>query len=79
MPTKHEINRSFLSQLNEPERSEALENYSTLFAELPNHNTANSVASAVMVSFDWSKSRQGHEYWSIINDNLENNNYEFEL
>jgi hypothetical protein len=75
MPTKHEINRSFLSQLNEPERSEALENYDEEYAD--GYEKSLSIEEALSRSFEWSKSKQGYSRWDKICEKLEYNAYPF--
>jgi hypothetical protein len=75
MPTKHEINRSFLSQLNEPERSEALENYDKKYAV--HSDSAINVYNALYNSFDFHKTKQGSRYWSNIASNVFNETYPF--
>lgn len=67
--------RDYLEMLNEPERSEAIEN-------TPENRLKsiqfNSTEDSLIIAFDWESSIQGHDYWNDIHNKLCYNTYKFE-
>jgi hypothetical protein len=66
----------FYDQLNEPERSEAKDNWDYEFC--PN-GVPNCVRYAIAFGFDWKEVKQKASYWDNIDDLLLNKTYEFKI
>jgi hypothetical protein len=61
--------REWLSELSEPYRSQALENMNN-DKEADGDRLRDSLFSAISGAFVWSKSIEGHEYWSDFSSSL---------
>lgn len=59
--------KEWLSELPEPYRTQALDNYDSNFYP---YNTARFLSDALMYAFDWKLSPQGFEYWGLLFDIL---------
>ena len=64
--------KEWLEMLNEPERSEALENTNIYLFE-----KVNECKDAICMAFDWDKSPQKENYWYNIYLQLKYNTYKF--
>ena len=56
----------FYDQMEEPERSEAKENYDYQCAKIESVPT--DIYPAICLGFSWNETKQCYEYWSIINN-----------
>ena len=56
----------FYDQMEEPERSEAKENYDYQCAKIESVPT--DIYPAICLGFNWNETKQCYEYWSIINN-----------
>ena len=56
----------FYDQMEEPERSEAKENYDYQCAKIESVPT--DIYTAICLGFSWNETKQCYEYWSIINN-----------
>jgi hypothetical protein len=65
----------WLEMLNEPERSRALENYDKNYTI---YYFSDTLADALINSFDWMETPEGDDYWRVIYDKLERDVYVFE-
>jgi len=58
--------KEWLSELPEPARSQALDNY-----EGPENRMASSILEALMIAFIWEATVEGWDYWNNIYEELE--------
>ncbi len=65
------VTLEFFEQLNEPERSEAIEN----FNEGTSNKTPSCLANAVFFCINWTDSPQGWDYWDKIHESIRDNTY----
>lgn len=64
-----------VGKLNEPERSEALDNFDeSEFIILDDM----SISDCLSYGFDWTESKQGFEYWDKIDAQISTNTYKFD-
>ena len=61
----------FFEQLREPERSEAIANYDENYTD----TIPSSLSFALLLGFDWCKSKQGNSYWDKLYISINNNTY----
>lgn len=67
--------REYLEMLNEPERSEAIENTKK---DINDESYSNSTNECLLGAFIWEETKQGNSYWYNIYNKLKNNTYKFE-
>lgn len=68
--------REWFDMLNEPERSQAIEN--TVASELDiEARHIHSVADAILMKYDWEYSPQGTTYWQKIHKSINDGTYPF--
>lgn len=58
----------FFEQLREPERSEAIANYDEDYGS--GTKVPKDLAEAINYGFEWSSTKQEHEYWMVIKDEI---------
>lgn len=68
--------KEWLEMLNEPERSEALDNCDNDYP-YTGHAECESLYDSLSDGFIYYKTPQGHNYWQKIYNSLKNNTYKF--
>jgi hypothetical protein len=71
MTERKRVTLEFFSQLKEPERSQAIEN----FDEGTSNKTPSCLANAVFFCINWTDSPQGWDYWDKIHESIRDNTY----